>query len=150
MPALAGGSASHPVPTMPESQTILDPTLPSSAAGPRRVRDEEGRPWRVTAVRPNDVLGERRLATADRRVVAIESLLDPPVLQRRSGRERRVANERRHTQPGALLPPAWRDGWLMFESDDEVRRLAPIPSGWTEMADAELAGLLPRSTRRDD
>ena len=136
---------------MPESQTILDPTRPSSAAaGPRRVRDAQGRSWRVTAVRPNDVLGERRLTAADRRVTPIESLFDPPVLQRRSGRERRVANERRHALPGALLPPAWRDGWLMFESDDEVRRLAPIPSDWTGMADAELAGLLPGSTRRSD
>ncbi len=133
---------------MPETQTIPDPTRPSSAAGPRRIRDEQGRSWRVTAVRPDDVLGERRLTADDRRVTPIESLLDPPVLQRRAGRERRVASEPRHTAPGTLLPPAWRDGWLMFESDDEVRRLAPIPSGWAAMADAELAGLLPRAARR--
>ena len=37
----------------------------------------------------------------------------------------------------------------MFESDEEVRRLAPIPPDWTGMADAELAGLLPQATRRD-
>ena len=135
---------------MPDTPTLPHPTRPSSAAGPREVRDAQGRPWRVTAVRPNDVLGERRLTADDRRVTPIESLLDPPVLQRRSGRDRRVANERRHALPGALLPPAWRDGWLMFESDEEVRRLAPIPSDWTDMADAELAGLLPRSARRDD
>lgn len=136
---------------MPESQTIPNPTAPSSAAGPRRIRDAQGRTWRVTAVRPNDVLGERRLSADDRRVVPVESLLDPPVLQRRKGRDRRVVSEPRHALPGALLPPDWRDGWLMFESDEEVRRLAPIPSNWTSMADAELAGLLPpRTARRGD
>ena len=135
---------------MPESQTTPSPTTPSSAAGPRRIRDAQGRVWRVTAVRPNDVLGERRLTISDRRVVPVESLLDPPVLQRRGDRpERRVASEPRHARPGSLLPPDWREGWLMFESDEEVRRLAPIPPDWTSMADAELAGLLPRATRRD-
>ena len=65
---------------MTESQTTSSPTTPSSAAGPRRIRDAQGRAWRVTAVRPNDVLGERRLTISDRRVVPVESLLDPPVL----------------------------------------------------------------------
>ena len=148
MPASTGGSASHPGAAMPESQTLLTSPAPSSAAGPRRVRDAQGRTWRVTAVRPNDVLGERRLTADDRRVMPVEDLLDPPVLQRRKGRDRRVANEPRHATPGALLPPNWREGWLMFESDEEVRRLAPIPDDWTSMADAELAGLLPRTARR--
>jgi hypothetical protein len=135
---------------MPESQTIhLSASAQSGPAGPRQIRDADGRSWRVTAVRPNDVLGERRHASADRRTVPVESLLDPPVLQRRSGHDRRVSDERRHALPGALLPPAWRDGWLLFESGDEVRRLAPIPAGWTSMADAELAGVIP-AARRDD
>jgi hypothetical protein len=112
----------------------------------------DGRRWRVTAVRPQDVLGERRRG-ADRRVTPVESLLDPPVLQRRTGDDRRVFVERRHALPGVLLPQAWHDGWLLFEAvgapadAPEVRRRAPIPDGWTTLPDAALALELSRASR---
>jgi hypothetical protein len=33
-------------------------------------------------------------------------------------------------------------GWLVFECDVEKRRLGPIPDGWDELPDHELALLL--------
>lgn len=37
------------------------------------------------------------------------------------------------------LPSALADGWLCFESQAEKRRLHPIPGGWEESSDADLA-----------
>jgi hypothetical protein len=34
------------------------------------------------------------------------------------------------------------DGWLVFECEVEKRRLAPVPAGWDEWSDAELARTL--------
>jgi hypothetical protein len=34
------------------------------------------------------------------------------------------------------------NGWLVFESDREKRRLHPIPEQWAERSDAELNALL--------
>ena len=33
----------------------------------------------------------------------------------------------------ASLPDSFRAGWLVFESDDELRRVAPIPEKWEEL-----------------
>jgi len=33
----------------------------------------------------------------------------------------------------SALPAPYRDGWLSFESDDEKRRIAPIPARWHEL-----------------
>ena len=41
----------------------------------------------------------------------------------------------------AGLPEAFRKGWLVFESTDEVRRVAPIPSKWEELSIDELRQL---------
>ncbi|MGZ8378192.1 MAG: hypothetical protein ACXWZS_14725 [Gemmatirosa sp.] len=115
----------------------------------------DGGRWRVTAVRPQDVLGERRRGD-DRRVTPVESLLDPPVLQRRRGDDRRVFTERRHALPGQLLPREWHDGWLLFEAlggpadTRDVRRRAPIPEGWATLPDAALALELSRASRPRD
>lgn len=38
----------------------------------------------------------------------------------------------------AGLPEAFRQGWLVFESNDEVRRVAPIPTKWEELSIDEL------------
>jgi hypothetical protein len=38
------------------------------------------------------------------------------------------------------LSPGLAAGWLVFESQSEKRRLAPVPEGWEATADAELAG----------
>jgi len=36
------------------------------------------------------------------------------------------------------LPEAFRGGWLVFESDVEKRRLAPVPPNWESLTDDEL------------
>ena len=36
------------------------------------------------------------------------------------------------------LPAPFRDGWLVFESSDETRRVAPIPMGWEELTIDQL------------
>ena len=36
----------------------------------------------------------------------------------------------------------YQEGWLVFESADERRRLAPFPSQWAEFPDAEIETLL--------
>ena len=36
--------------------------------------------------------------------------------------------------------------YLLFESERETRRLAPIPQGWREFAPEELERLLPRAS----
>jgi hypothetical protein len=58
-----------------------------------------------------------------------------------------------------LVAPDKRQGWLCFESPDELRRLAPIPREWETATPAQLAMWLesasrvrpsPRGERRDD
>jgi hypothetical protein len=39
------------------------------------------------------------------------------------------------------LPEAFREGWLLFESAHEKRRLAPVPSDWESLSDQALAML---------
>jgi hypothetical protein len=36
------------------------------------------------------------------------------------------------------LPAPFREGWLVFESVDETRRVAPIPVGWEELTIDQL------------
>jgi hypothetical protein len=46
----------------------------------------------------------------------------------------------------------YANGWLCFESEDEKRRLAPIPPGWERLALEQISALLlqasPVHTRR--
>jgi hypothetical protein len=46
---------------------------------------------------------------------------------------------------GTALPEAFREGWLVFESAVEKRRLAPVPPDWESMSDAQLAVLNSRA-----
>ena len=67
--------------------------------------------------------------------------------------ERIVAAERRRDH---LLPAEYREGWLVFESADEKRRLAPVPAGWSGLSDEALSALCAsatvqtRSTKRNE
>jgi len=120
----------------------------------REFRSPDGRQWRVWAVRPNTVMSERR--QRDRRVAPVDSLDDPPVLERRRLPDRRVADgARSRGRPGELLPDRWRDGWLVYEevprtpgasAPRETRRLAPIPPQWESCSEAELAEQLARAS----
>jgi hypothetical protein len=51
--------------------------------------------------------------------------------------ERNASAERRDH----LLPAEYRRGWLVFESATEKRRLAPVPSHWSDLADDALVTL---------
>jgi len=40
-----------------------------------------------------------------------------------------------------FLPESFREGWLVFESATEKRRLAPVPADWEELSADELKAL---------
>lgn len=40
-----------------------------------------------------------------------------------------------------FLPEAYREGWLVFESSQEKRRLAPVPTDWESLPIEELVRL---------
>ena len=40
-----------------------------------------------------------------------------------------------------FLPEAYREGWLVFESAQEKRRLAPVPANWESLSSDALASL---------
>jgi hypothetical protein len=42
---------------------------------------------------------------------------------------------------GQFLPEAYREGWLVFESAQEKRRLAPVPENWESLPNEALAAL---------
>lgn len=44
------------------------------------------------------------------------------------------------------LPEAYRGGWLVFESAQEKRRLAPVPADWEGMPEADLAVLCSKAS----
>jgi hypothetical protein len=46
-----------------------------------------------------------------------------------------------------LLPSTFRDGWLVFDSAHERRRLAPVPEQWMTIPDEALLGMLGRAER---
>lgn len=87
----------------------------------RTFKDSVGHVWQVWSVTPSRV--ERRSATGVAR---------PP-----GGIERRVRNETRVT-----LGAEWTNGWLVFESTDEKRRLSRYPDDWSAMSDDGLRNLL--------
>jgi len=83
----------------------------------------------------------------------------PTTAERRDARERHegaLQTEERRTrrQLRVRMDGGLAQGWLVFESAAEKRRLRPIPPGWTEQTDEELARLCgtaemaPRPTRR--
>jgi hypothetical protein len=45
------------------------------------------------------------------------------------------------TAERVALPEGYRDGWLTFESAEEMRRVAPIPEGWEELPIDDLRQL---------
>jgi hypothetical protein len=85
----------------------------------REFQDQTGVRWEVWEVQP---------ALLERRLRGDETPID---LDRRTTSRKRapVAHELRF-------------GWLVFESDDAKRRLAPVPAGWHKLDDAGLSGLL--------
>lgn len=84
----------------------------------RRIQDEAGRWWDVWDSRPT-------------------------IIDRRAGRERRTGrrtsdDRRRQNEERVAVEPRFRDGWLVFQSGADWRRVAPIPAGWSELGDEQL------------
>ena len=95
----------------------------------RTFADEQGRSWEIWDVRPERV--ERR--GLERRQEDVRPWAGP---------ERRVADERRQDREvRARLAYPLSEGWLVFKSDEEKRRLAPIPPHWESLRGQELRDL---------
>ena len=75
----------------------------------------------------------------------------PEVVERRLNEERRSApragpDRRQHVDIRFRMAPELRNGWLAFQSDEERKRLAPIPPGWSSLDDGALRELAARAT----
>ena len=82
----------------------------------REFRDERGRSWVVWDVFPT--MAERRQARIP---------IPPDYKERRLNHRVRVP-----------VPAALADGWLVFRTGGERRRLAPIPEQWAAACEAQL------------
>lgn len=95
----------------------------------RTFADDQGTSWEIWDVRPERV--ERR--DTDRRVDRTVPWMGP---------ERRVADDHRQQRETRIrLTYPLSEGWLVFKSDDEKRRLAPIPPRWESLRGQELREL---------
>lgn len=88
----------------------------------RAFRDSSSVEWEVWEVRP--------------------TLLDRPVFDRRA--EPRDGAPR--TEEWLLPKAGMSQGWLLFESSTEKRRLVPIPEDWSEMSEEQLELLCGQAT----
>lgn len=95
----------------------------------RTFKDDQGRAWEAWEVHPS--LIERRMQFERRAQTR-------PSSDRRSHREFRL-----------VMPRELRSGWLAVQHGEAKLRLAPVPTGWMHLTDAELAELVERSTRSD-
>ena len=93
----------------------------------REFIDAHGVRWRVWSVVPS---------SADRRDLPDRRADQRTDRERRTRRELRVRMER-----------GMANGWLVFESAHEKRRLHPIPEAWTSLDDTALAALLQQAVR---
>ena len=47
---------------------------------------------------------------------------------------------------GKVLSKGYENGWLTFDSGQELRRLGPVPDKWEDLPDAKLRSLLKEAT----
>jgi hypothetical protein len=90
----------------------------------RDVIDPDGFAWEVWDVEPE--LAEKRDA-------------DDPHPPETTGERRRTRSVR------SRLPGTMKAGWLAMRCGSERRRIAPIPTGWLDMADVDLLALIARA-----
>ena len=102
--------------------------------------DDGGVPWDVWEVRPQWT--DRRRG-GDRRRLAADDHIDPPVLELRRGKDRRQNGGEGLRR--VKLANGFSGGWLIFESGAERRRLSPIPSDWESVPAERLADLCSRA-----
>lgn len=101
----------------------------------RSFQAADGTPWMVWSVVPGPRHDPERRAGYDRR--------SPDPVLRYTGPERRVNTDRRG-QPG-MVRPEFQNGWLVFESGEERRRLSPIPPAWERYTEAALERMCGRA-----
>jgi hypothetical protein len=114
----------------------------------RNFVDEQGTQWEVWEIQPQ--MAERRMGGERRLQNAAETGNwgdDPPVMDRRTTRDRRAPGRTRPL-PRVNLGSEMARGWLAFESAEQRRRLSPIPAGWYEATPQQLAELCRRATAR--
>jgi hypothetical protein len=95
----------------------------------RILRDNDGVEWQVWRV-PPDPRGHLERRRADRR----------------RGPDPNYRGEERRQQPDRRGGGSLQDGWLVFQSDREKRRLMPAPEDW-EQCDEQRLGLMLRVAR---
>jgi hypothetical protein len=61
------------------------------------------------------------------------------------GRLWRVWDTYPQTGGRGVVSDEYAEGWLTFETENEKRRLAPVPTGWSTLEVAALFPLLDRS-----
>jgi hypothetical protein len=98
--------------------------------------DSAGTEWQVWDIVPR--LSERRSGEQTERRVQTDVI---PFADRRH-EARRMAETRR-----AILRGTYAQGWLCFESNQEKRRLSPIPDDWTTCSDELLEAYARRAER---
>lgn len=102
----------------------------------RTFRDSTGTEWQVWDVAPHVLQG-----TTDRRTrVRRQAPAQPHDPERRELEERRTGKDRRGRRR-LVLTPGMEQGWLVFESTSEKRRMAPIPDGWDTQPEPDLERL---------
>lgn len=95
----------------------------------RTFADDTGRSWEIWDVRPERI--ERRGG---------ERRQDRPTPW--TGLERRVSEDRRQKREVRMrLTYPLSEGWLVFKSDEEKRRLSPIPANWEALRGPDLRAL---------
>lgn len=101
----------------------------------RSFRSADDTQWLVWSVVPGPRRDPERRAGYDRR--------SPEPVLLYTGPERRVAPDRRAAR--AMVRPELQDGWLVFESAAERRRLSPIPPAWEQYTEAALERMCARA-----
>jgi len=94
----------------------------------RTFTDSTGTEWQVWDIVPRS--NERRATDTIERRVDVRPI---PFADRRQSSRRRITQARR-----AVLRGDYAFGWLCFFSDEEKRRLMPIPNDWTTCSDELL------------
>ena len=88
---------------------------------------------------------------ADNGVLWTVWTVEPVRAERRRGADRRPVfrvepDRRTRDQLRSVLPEEMRDGWLAFQSENEVRRLTPSRDDLDDLTQADLRDLLDQAT----
>ncbi len=94
----------------------------------RTFADEQGRSWEIWDVRPERI--ERRGPERRKKPSAPWA-----------GLERRVSDRRQKREVRMRLTHPLSEGWLVFKSDEQKRRLSPIPANWDSLRGSDLRAL---------